>query len=124
MGLKIFEYKKCSTCQRALKFLDSKNIKYETFPIIDNPPSMGELKKMLKYLKDNGESFKKLFNTSGEVYRELNMSEKIRQGLSEEQALELLSKNGKLIKRPFALSDTAGTVGFQETLWAKIFGIM
>ena len=118
MNLKIYEYKNCSTCQKAIKFLDQKGVKYERLPIVDHPPSPQELKQMLLFLKANGGSFKNLFNTSGQQYRELGISEKIKDGMTEEEAIKLLSKNGKLIKRPFALSDKKGIVGFKEEAWS------
>lgn len=118
--IKVYEYNKCSTCQMALKFLDSKKVSYDKKAIVDQPPTAGELKQMLKYLKADGGTFKNLFNTSGVQYRELNMSEKIKNGLSEDEAIQLLSQNGKLIKRPFLLTADTGTVGFQEDKWKKI----
>ncbi len=119
-SLKVYEYNKCSTCQKALKYLDSKKIQYTQIAIVDQPPTVSELKQMLKYLKADGGSFKNLFNTSGVQYRELNMSEKIKNGLTEEEAIKLLSQNGKLIKRPFLLMGSDGVVGFQEEKWKKI----
>lgn len=112
--MKVYEYKACSTCQKALKYLDTKKVKYEKIPIVEQPPTMSELKQMLKYLKDAGGSFKNLFNTSGVQYRELKISDKIKAGMTEEEALKLLSTNGKLIKRPFILTKSNGTVGFKE----------
>ncbi len=120
MKIKVYEFKNCSTCVKALKFLDNKKIAYDKIAIVDQPPSMNELKKMLDYLKADGESFKKLFNTSGVQYRELNISEKIKSGMTEKEALELLAKNGKLIKRPFLLTENSGTVGFKEDQWKKL----
>lgn len=120
MKVKVYEFKNCSTCVKALKFLDSKKIAYDKIPIVDQPPSMSELKKMLDYIKTDGETFKKLFNTSDVQYRELNISEKIKSGMTEKEALELLAKNGKLIKRPFLLTETSGTVGFKEDKWKKL----
>lgn len=118
--MKIYEYKNCSTCQKALKFLDSKKINYQKIPIVEQPPTPTELKKMLTYIKESGGTLKNLFNTSGVQYRELKMSEKIKNGLSESEALQLLSKNGKLIKRPFLLTEDSGTVGFKEDQWKKL----
>jgi arsenate reductase (glutaredoxin) len=120
MATKVYEYKNCSTCQKALKFLDAKNKKYERIPIVDQPPTAAELKKMLGYLKAAGGTFKNLFNTSGQQYRELNISDKLKNGMTEEQAIGLLSKNGKLIKRPFLLTDSDGTVGFKPDVWSKL----
>ncbi len=118
--VKIYEYKNCSTCQKALKYLDSKKISYQKFAIVETPPSLAELKLMLQYVKDQGGTFKNLFNTSGVQYRELKMSDKIKTGLSESDALKLLSKNGKLIKRPFLLLKNNGAVGFKTEQWSKL----
>ena len=120
MGIKIYEYKNCSTCKKSLQFLDKKGISYETFPIVDQPPKISELKAMVKSLKERGETFKKLFNTSGVQYRELKIADKIKAGMSESEALDLLSKNGKLIKRPFLLSEKLNTVGFKEDEWKRL----
>ncbi|MCB0394594.1 MAG: Spx/MgsR family RNA polymerase-binding regulatory protein [Bdellovibrionales bacterium] len=119
MNKKIYEYKNCSTCKKALQFLDKKKVKYEKIPIVEKPPTVRELKTMLGYLKAKGGSFKNLFNTSGLQYRELGISSKIKSGMTEEEALKLLSKNGKLIKRPFLLTSTDGFVGFKEDEWKK-----
>jgi arsenate reductase (glutaredoxin) len=118
--IKVYEYKSCSTCQKALKYLDKKSLQYERLPIVEKPPSIVELGKMLGYLKTAGGSFKNLFNTSGLQYRELKISDKIKAGMTEDEAIQLLSKNGKLIKRPFLLTEDGGTVGFNEAVWAKL----
>jgi len=120
MKIKVYEYKTCSTCQKAIKFLDSKKIQYDRIAIVDQPPTLSELKKMLGYIKARGGTFKNLFNTSGIQYRELGISEKMKNGLKEEEALRMLSTNGKLIKRPFLLTDSNGAVGFQEDLWKQL----
>lgn len=117
MTLKIFQYEKCSTCVNALKFLDRHKLSYERVSITDQPPTVTELRSMLKFL--NGD-LKRLFNTSGQVYREMKLGEKLPH-LSEGEALELLAKNGKLVKRPFVLTDKKGTVGFKEEEWKKLF---
>lgn len=121
MSLKIYEYKNCDTCRKALQFLDKRNIEYKKLPIVDEPPSTTELQQMLAYLKAEGGSFKNLFNTSGVQYRELNISQQIKDGLTEKQALQLLSQNGKLIKRPFLLGKDYGLIGFKEETWKKTF---
>jgi len=120
--MKVYEYKNCGTCQKALKFLDKKGVKYERIPIVEQPPSVTELKTMLKHLKSRGGSFKQLFNTSGQQYRELKIGDKIKAGMTESEAISLLSKNGKLIKRPFVLVGDTGLVGFKEDEWKKVFG--
>ena len=121
MALKVYEYKNCSTCVKALKYLDKKGIAYERVPIVETPPSTKELKLMLAILKENGGSIQNLFNTSGQVYRELKVGDQLKAGMTEAEAIQLLSKNGKLIKRPFALGPNVGTVGFKEEVWKKLF---
>lgn len=120
MTITVYQYHGCDTCRKALKFLDSKKIAYVKKQIVDTPPSMTELKKMLAYLKSDGGTFKNLFNTSGVMYRELKIGDQIKAGLSEDEALELLSKNGKLVKRPFMLADGIGAVGFKQEVWDHI----
>jgi arsenate reductase len=120
MAIKVFEYSGCSTCKQALKFLDSKGIKYERVPIVEQPPTVKELKKMLEFVVKDGGDLKKLFNTSGIQYRELGIAEKLKTGMTDEEALTLLSENGKLIKRPFLLATTGGTVGFKPEAWGKL----
>ena len=71
---KIYEYAKCSTCRNALKFLDQKNVEYQKVPIVESPPSKAELRKMLAVQNGN---IRKLFNTSGEVYREMKIGAQI-----------------------------------------------
>ncbi len=118
--MKIYEYKNCSTCKNALKFLDEKGVKYEKIPIVEQPPTEPELKRMLGFIKAVGGTLKNLFNTSGQVYREQNISEKLKSGMTESEALKLLSRNGKLIKRPFLLTRKGGTVGFKPKVWEEL----
>lgn len=118
--LKVYEYAKCSTCVKALKFLDGKKVKYEKLPIVENIPSLKELKEMLAALEKNGGSIRNLFNTSGVVYKEMKLSEKL-PSMTESEALKLLAANGKLIKRPFVISDKVHLVGFKEDDWKKVF---
>lgn len=116
-GIKVFEYARCSTCKKALGFLDGRKVTYERIPIVERPPNLSELKQMLRF---QGGNLKKLFNTSGELYREMGMSRKLPK-LSEAEALKLLASHGKLIKRPFVLAEGAGLVGFKEEEWRKHF---
>ncbi len=115
MAIKVYEYPKCSTCRNALKFLDKKKVAYKKVDITETPPTKAELKKMLKH--QNGE-IKKLFNTSGMMYREKKIKEKLPK-MTESQALDLLSKNGMLVKRPFLLTGGVGLVGFKEDKWKQ-----
>jgi len=110
----IYTYKNCGTCKKATKWLDAQGIRYEEKPIRETPPSVAELKRMLAYQEGD---LRKLFNTAGGDYRELNMKEKL-PGMSETEALDLLAARGNLVKRPFLLTDSLGLVGFKEDIWA------
>lgn len=116
MPLKVYEYPVCSTCKKALQFLDKNKIPYEKIHIVEQPPSLAELKNMLILVKAKGGSLKSLFNTSGLLYKELKLAERF-ESLSEKEALDLLAKHGKLIKRPFVLAPKQGLVGFREAQW-------
>ncbi len=116
MSLRVYEYEGCSTCRKALKFLDARGVAYEAVPIIETPPSKVELKTMLKFVGD----LRRLFNTSGVLYREMGVGEKLKT-LSEDEALGLLAKHGKLVKRPFVLLQDRGLLGFKEDEWKAAF---
>ena len=118
--MKFYEYAKCSTCVKARKYLQARGARFTTIPIIEQPPSIAEITRMLDHLKTQGRGLKDLFNTSGGAYRELAISDKLKAGLTEKEALKLLSQNGKLIKRPFLLTDDNGTVGFRTETWDRI----
>lgn len=111
--IKFYQYKKCSTCVKAGKYLVSKKVTFKDIPIVETPPTKTELKKMLKAYEGN---IKKLFNTSGVMYRELKLKDKVEK-MSDTDAIDLLSKNGKLIKRPFLLTSKGSAVGFKEDEW-------
>ncbi|MBM9576793.1 arsenate reductase family protein [Leptospira sp. 201903070] len=115
MKLKVYEYKNCNTCRNALKYLSGKKVELEVLPIRETPPKKTELKTMLKYV---GNDSKKLFNTSGGDYKELGLKDKLATMPLEDQ-LDLLSKNGNLVKRPFVLGEGFGFVGFKEEDWKK-----
>lgn len=114
--VKVYEYEGCSTCRKALKFLDERGVAYEPVPIVETPPTKAELKAMLKFAGD----LRRLFNTSGLLYRELGVGEKLKT-LSEDGALALLAKHGKLVKRPFVLLPDRGLLGFKEEEWKAAF---
>lgn len=111
----LYFYNKCSTCRKAVALLEKKNIAYSLKDLSTSSPSIIELKVMLKHYQGN---LRKLFNTSGVVYRELKISEKLDR-MSEAEALQLLSENGMLVKRPFFLAPDFGLVGFDEKLWLE-----
>lgn len=111
----LYIYSKCSTCQNALKFLERKNIAFVRKEIVETPPSVEELCTMLDYV---GGNIKNIFNTSGQLYREMQLNEKLK-SMSEEDAILLLSQHGMLVKRPFLLGDDFGLLGFKEAEWSK-----
>lgn len=113
--MKLYQYPKCSTCRKAVKFLKEHGIEFESIDITEQPPSKDELRHMLdSYFGD----IRKLFNTSGVQYRELKIKDTILT-MQADEAISLLSSNGKLIKRPFLLNGNAGIVGFKEALWSE-----
>ena len=110
MNYTLLEYPKCSTCQKARKFLENNNLEYSSVHIVENPPTPETLANLIKL---SGLDIKKFFNTSGMVYRELGLKDKLATMITEEK-LELLSKNGMLIKRPILFNDSTVIVGFKE----------
>lgn len=111
------EYPKCTTCQKAKKWLDANNIAYTDRHIVENNPSYDELK---EWYKKSGLPLKKFFNTSGLLYKELQLKDKL-PAMSEEEQLKLLASNGMLVKRPIIVDGGLVMTGFQETEWvAKI----
>ena len=115
--VKVYGYKGCGSCKKAWKFLDSQKIPYEKIEIIENPPSKAELKRMAGYVEGGA---RKLFNVSGQVYREMGLKDKLKD-MKDSEMLALLASHGKLIKRPFLLGDSFGTVGFKEENWQELF---
>ncbi len=113
----LYMHMKCSTCKDALRFLESENKTVTMKDIVQMPPSKEELRAMLGYV---GGNIKKLLNTSGQLYREMGLSEKL-VTMSEDEILTLLSSHGMLIKRPFLLGKDFGLVGFKEEAWAQAF---
>jgi arsenate reductase len=115
--LKIYAYKNCGTCRKALRWLEENQVRHEVVPIREQPPTETELRRMLGFY---GGDLRKLFNTSGQDYKALNLKDKLPR-MSEAEAIRLLSKNGNLVKRPFALSECAGLVGFKAEEWKATF---
>ncbi len=117
--IKLYTYTKCSTCRKAVKWLESQKLAYEEHPIRETPPKVKELRTMLKAY--DGE-LKKLFNTSGGDYREQKLGSKL-PAMSDQEAIAMLTANGNLVKRPFALGDGVALVGFSEAVWQdKLIG--
>jgi arsenate reductase len=115
--LKVYQYSKCSTCRKALAFLAEHEVKHESIDIVSKPPSKAELKRAMKLAEL---PVKKLFNTSGESYRKGRFGERLA-GMSEEQALDALAKDGKLVKRPVVLGDDFALVGFDQAAYRARF---
>lgn len=111
----IYVYEKCSTCKAALHFLKEHKVAFTKKEISKEPPSVAELQQMLDYQNGN---LKKLFNSSGLLYKEMHLKEKL-PSLSVDEAFTLLNQHGMLVKRPFLLGPDFGLLGFQEAEWSK-----
>ena len=108
-------YPKCSTCQKAKKFLDDHHCVYMLKDITIDIPTKEDLN---KYISSSGKDIKKFFNTSGMKYREFNLKEKL-PGLTEEEMINLLASDGMLIKRPILVLEDSALVGFSEKEWSE-----
>ena len=106
-------YAKCTTCQKAKKWLDANHISYEVRPIKEENPDAEELK---EWQKRSGLPLKKFFNTSGLLYKEMKLKDRL-PGMSEEEMLELLAFDGMLVKRPIWVDKEQVLVGFKEADW-------
>ena len=117
--IKMYHYPQCGTCRKALKWFKDRQIEVSTQHIVDHPPSKEQLR---TWIEESGLEIRKFFNTSGQVYREMNLKEKL-SVMTEEKMLELLAGNGKLIKRPIVTDGKQVTVGFKEeqfeSAWLK-----
>ena len=111
--LKFICYPKCTTCQRAKKWLDDNNIQYEIRDIKNDNPTYEEL---TNWHNKSGLLLKKFFNTSGLLYKSLNLKNKLPQ-MSEEEMLKLLATDGMLVKRPLLIGEDFVFVGFKESEW-------
>lgn len=109
-------YPKCSTCQKAKKWLDEHKIDYTERHIVEDNPKYDELKEW--YLK-SGLPLKRFFNTSGLLYKELQLKDKLFT-MSEEEQLQLLATNGMLVKRPLVIKGDTVLVGFKEAEWTNV----
>ena len=108
-------YPKCTTCQKAQKWLDSKNISYTVRNIKEENPTQEELR---AWWKQSGLPLKKFFNTSGMEYRALGLKDRLA-SMSEEEQLALLATSGMLVKRPLLVGENTVLVGFQEARWEE-----
>lgn len=113
--LKFICYPKCSTCQKARKWLDENNIEYEFRDIKIENPSLDEL---TAWYKLSGLPLRKFFNTSGLLYKSMELKSKL-PTMTDEEMLALLAADGMLVKRPLAIGDDFVLVGFKEAEWAE-----
>lgn len=113
--LKVYAYQGCSTCRDAIKWLNAHGIKFEERAIRETPPSVAELKAMLAAKEGN---LRAIMNTSGMDYRAMGLKDKL-PDMTQDEVLKLLSKNGNLVKRPFAFDQASDVflAGFKEPEW-------
>ena len=112
---KLYCYPRCTTCKKAVKWLEENGIDYEYKHIVEETPSKEDIK---KYYKESGLPLKRFFNTSGNVYKELNLKEKLAE-MSEDEQFELLASNGMVLKRPLLVGKDFVLVGFKEAEWVE-----
>lgn len=113
MNYLFLEYPKCSTCQKAKKWLEENNIPFTARHIVEQNPTAAELK---QWVQQGNIPLKKLFNTSGLLYKSMNLKEKL-PTLTEDQQYELLATNGMLVKRPLVVGDGLLLTGFRPEQW-------
>lgn len=109
------EYPKCSTCKKAKNWLDAQNVAYEDRHIVEDNPTYEELK---QWYEKSGVPLKRFFNTSGMLYREMQLKDRL-PDMSEEEQLQLLATNGMLVKRPLLVDDNTVLTGFKEAEWEE-----
>jgi len=112
-------YPKCSTCQKAGKWLKANGIKHGFRPIKEENPTSLELK---TWIKQSGLPISKFFNTSGLLYKEQNMKDKVKV-LKEDELIDILASNGLMVKRPILLAGETVLVGFKEEEWKQLFKV-
>jgi len=108
-------YPKCSTCQKARKWLEANHLEFTERHIVEENPSYEELK---EWYAESGLPLKKFFNTSGMLYKEMQLKDKL-PTMSEEEQLKLLAMNGMLVKRPLIVNGNIILTGFKEAEWEK-----
>ena len=118
MAMKVYYYPTCNTCKKAMKWLDEKGIPYSKKHIVDSNLTYKEVEEIYKKSKLD---VQKLFNTSGLVYRELNLKDKLKE-MDLQQKLELLASNGMLLKRPLLVQESTVIVGFNKDVYEEILG--
>lgn len=110
-----FWYPRCGTCQKAKKWLEANNISYNATDLKEVKPSRGQLE---YWFKKSGLPLKKFFNTSGQVYKSMELKEKL-PSMSQDEQLDLLASDGMLVKRPIVVAGDTVLVGFKEDQWEE-----
>lgn len=120
MKTKLWHYAGCGTCKKALKWLDARGVPYESIPIVESPPSLAELKRLVAA---SGLPARKWINTSGGSYRALvaTRGKEEVEALTDAELLGLLAKDGKMIKRPVVVAGERVLVGFSESAYESAF---
>lgn len=113
--VKVYCYSRCTTCKKALKWLDENKIEYKSVDIKEDHPDEETLKKLHK---KSGLSLRKFFNTSGQLYREMGLSKKLPE-MSEEEMFKILASDGMLVKRPLLITGGKVLAGFKEDEWME-----
>ena len=119
MSVLFIEYPKCSTCIRAKKWLAGRNIGFTDRNIVEENPKADELK---VWIERSGLSSKKFFNTSGRLYKEMHLKDKL-ESVSEDDRIALLASDGMLVKRPLIIADDFILIGFKEAEWERKMGL-
>ena len=113
--MKVLVYRKCSTCQKALKWLAAREVVFEERAIVEENPTYEELK---EWYEKSGLPLKRFFNTSGNLYKQMNLKDKLKD-MSEEEQLRLLATDGLLVKRPVVVAENFVLTGFKEKEWEE-----
>lgn len=113
--MQVLVYRKCSTCVKALRWLEENHISFEERSIVEENPSYDELE---KWYKKSGLPLKRFFNTSGNIYKEMKLKDKLKD-MSEDDQLRLLATDGMLVKRPLVVGEDFVLTGFKEAEWEQ-----
>jgi arsenate reductase len=117
MTVSLYEYARCGTCRKAVKWMRAKDIDFESIPIVDKPPSKTLLTRLWKR---SGLPIRRFFNTSGGSYREGGFKDRLG-SMTDAEAIDCLAADGMLIKRPLLVTPEAVLVGFREDEWTEVF---
>jgi len=108
-------YERCSTCKKAQKWLDEHGVEYTVRPIKEKNPTTKELE---AWIQNSGKDVRKFFNTSGQLYREMGLKDRLKD-MSKQEMIDLLATDGMLVKRPLLITNKDVLVGFKEVEWEK-----